>query len=270
MNLRQPVPALPALLMLAALPLAAPAQNADAGRAKAQAVCAACHGAQGVSVADHIPHLAGQRQAYLAAQLRALKSGTRKNPLMNALAAQLSNDEINDLAAYYAAQAPAGGTAKSAPLPDLASSQARLPAGYPSGFTMYQTVNRPDIGQVRYLHANAVALEAARAGLPLPAGSVLVLEQHAARLDAEKKPLTGADGFFQPERLLAYAVMHSGAGWGATIPEMLRNGDWHYAVFNADKQPRPGVNQAECLACHKPLDKSSYVFSWEPLKAAAR
>jgi hypothetical protein len=49
---------------------------------------------------------------------------------------------------------------------------------------------------------------------------------------------------------------------------MLRNGNWHYAVFTLDKKVRPGVNQAECLACHKPLDAASYVFTLKELAAS--
>jgi len=49
---------------------------------------------------------------------------------------------------------------------------------------------------------------------------------------------------------------------------MLRNDDWNYAVFTTDKQHRAGVNQAECLACHKPLDKVSYTFTLKELAAA--
>jgi hypothetical protein len=49
---------------------------------------------------------------------------------------------------------------------------------------------------------------------------------------------------------------------------MLRNGDWNYAIFTTDRQQRPGVNQAECLACHKPLDDKSYVFTLKELAAA--
>ena len=64
--------------------------------------------------------------------------------------------------------------------------------------------------------------------------------------------------------------MARGAGWGREIPEMLRNEDWNYAVFTPARQPRPGVNQAECLACHKPLGKSSFVFTLDRLAAAAR
>ena len=66
---------------------------------------------------------------------------------------------------------------------------------------------------------------------------------------------------------MAHALA-SGAGWGAEIPDMLRNGNWHYAVFTLDKKPRPGVNQAECLACHKPLDGVSYTFTLKELSQA--
>jgi cytochrome c553 len=258
-------------LACAALTPLGQAQTADleAGRARASTVCAACHGANGVSVADNIPNLAAQKGAYLAAQLRALKEGTRKNAVMNAIATQLSAADIANVAAYFASLpgAPAA-TARSEMLPALAKTSATLPEGYPNGFTMYQTVNRPDINQVRYLYANDVALKAAREGKSLPDGSVLVLEQHAARLGEDKKPVTGADGFFQKDRFLAYAIMGRGAGWGQDIPEILRNEDWNYAVFTPEKKPRAGVNQAECLACHKPLDKMSYTFSIAALAKA--
>jgi hypothetical protein len=64
--------------------------------------------------------------------------------------------------------------------------------------------------------------------------------------------------------------MERHAGWGQDFPDILRNGDWHYAVFKAGKSLKPNVNQATCLACHKPLAKDSYVFSLKPLQAAAR
>jgi len=261
------------LSTLCVLPGLAGAQNIEAGRARAQAVCAACHGAGGISVADNIPNLAGQRAAYLEAQLRAFKAGTRKAASMNAIAAQLAPQDIGDVAAHFASLTanltPANVAAKSELLPNLTTARVTLPEGYPSGFTMYTTVNRPDIGQVRYLYANAVALQAAREGKPLPDGSVLVLEQHAAKMDADKKPVVGNDGFFERDRLLAYAVMERRAGWGKDIPEMLRNEDWNYAVYTPAKQQRAGVNQADCLACHKPLDRMSYTFSIEALKTAA-
>jgi cytochrome c553 len=245
--------------------------NVAAGKARAESVCSACHGLNGVSVTDAIPNLAGQKAAYLATQLRLLKEGTRKNATMGAIAAQLSPDDIANVAAYYASLpgAPAA-SAKSDFLPQLAKTGVTFPDNYRQTFTLYTTVNRPDINQVRYLYANPVALKAAKEGKPLPDGSVLVLEQFAARLGPDRKPIAGANGFFEPERFVAYAVMARNAGWGKDIPEMLRNEDWNYAVFNADSKMRPGVNQAECLACHKPLDKKSFTFTIDPLTTVAK
>jgi hypothetical protein len=51
---------------------------------------------------------------------------------------------------------------------------------------------------------------------------------------------------------------------------MLRNEDWNYAVFTLQKQQRPGINQAECLACHKPLAKDSYTFTLKQLAEVAK
>lgn len=77
------------------------AGDAAAGKAKA-ASCAGCHGAQGKSVVPTYPNLAGQNAAYTAKQLKAFKSGARKDPTMNAMTAALSDADINNLAAYYA------------------------------------------------------------------------------------------------------------------------------------------------------------------------
>ncbi len=51
---------------------------------------------------------------------------------------------------------------------------------------------------------------------------------------------------------------------------MLRNEEWNYAIFTTAKQHRPGVNQAECLACHKPLAKTSHTFTMSQLTDVAR
>lgn len=91
-------------IALAALLAAAPAQAqspAAAGRAKAQA-CAACHGVLGIATAPDAPHLAGQPDFYVAAQLRAYRSGARQHPVMNVIAKPLSDEDIAALAAWYA------------------------------------------------------------------------------------------------------------------------------------------------------------------------
>jgi cytochrome c553 len=257
--------ALSAMLAFSALSQAA---DVAAGKAKAVAVCAACHGAEGVSVSDAIPNLAAQRPAYLEGQLKAFKEGNRKNPLMNAIAAQMSADDMANVAAHFSAQPGAAAGAKSGLLANVAKSNVAFPEGYKESFTRYHTINFPAARQVRYYYANRAAIQAARGGKPLPDGSVLFAEVYAAKLDAGKLPVTGPDGFYVADKLVFYTAMASGAGWGAEIPDMLRNGNWHYAVFTLDKKQRPGVNQAECLACHKPLDAASYVFTLKELAAA--
>ncbi|MEM7282959.1 MAG: c-type cytochrome [Pseudomonadota bacterium] len=82
----------------------------EAGKTKA-VVCAACHGADGNSVNPEWPNLAGQHETYAITQLKAFNEGTRNNPLMNAQAAILSDQDMKDLAAFYSAQSPSMGSA---------------------------------------------------------------------------------------------------------------------------------------------------------------
>ncbi len=90
------------VLALVLLSSAAVAGDADAGKAKS-AVCAACHGGNGISPNAIWPNLAGQKAEYLIAQLKAFKAGERKNAQMSAMVAGLSDDDIANLAAYYSA-----------------------------------------------------------------------------------------------------------------------------------------------------------------------
>jgi cytochrome c553 len=246
------------------------AADIDAGKAKVQSVCAACHGANGVSVSDAIPNLAGQKSVYLETQLKALKDGSRKNPIMSAIAGQLSPDDITNVAAYFASLPGAAASTKSAFLPNLAKTAVTFPEDYKTTYTKYHTLNFPATKQVRYYYANPAAMQAAKDGKSLPNGAVLFVEVHSAKLDADKKPITGADGFFAADQLLFYTAMARDAGWGNDIPDLLRNEDWNYAAFTTTKQHRPGVNQAECLACHKPLDKTSYTFTLDQIAAVAK
>jgi cytochrome c553 len=80
--------------------------SAEAGRGKS-AVCAACHGPDGNSANPEWPSLAGQHASYIVAQLEAFAGGGRQNPLMSPIAEPLSDEDRQDLAAYYAAQTPA-------------------------------------------------------------------------------------------------------------------------------------------------------------------
>lgn len=87
----------------ASLSVAPLAMSADiaAGKAKA-AICAACHGATGISAIPIYPNLAGQKEAYMLKQLKDFKSGKRPDPVMKAQSAMLSDADMANVAAYYA------------------------------------------------------------------------------------------------------------------------------------------------------------------------
>ena len=77
------------------------AGDAAAGKEKS-AVCAACHGGAGISPTPVWPNLAGQKEQYLIAQLKAFKDGTRQNAQMSPMTTGLSDEDMANLAAYYA------------------------------------------------------------------------------------------------------------------------------------------------------------------------
>ncbi len=91
------------LLLGAAASSSVVAQGRDpvAGKAKA-AMCATCHGPLGVSQLPNAPHLAGQPAIYTAEQLKNYRSGKRANEVMAVIAKPLSDQDIDDLAAWYA------------------------------------------------------------------------------------------------------------------------------------------------------------------------
>lgn len=81
------------------------AGNAEAGAAKA-AVCAACHGMNGISSNSLWPSLAGQHQEYLTKQIKAFRDGQRSDVSMQPFVANLSDQDIEDIAAHYASLSP--------------------------------------------------------------------------------------------------------------------------------------------------------------------
>ncbi|MDX1655065.1 MAG: cytochrome c [Candidatus Competibacteraceae bacterium] len=95
------------LLTLALAGAAHAAGDPEAGKAKSN-TCVACHGANGISNNPLWPNLAGQKDQYMVKQLKAFKSGERQDPLMGPMAAPLSEQDMEDLSAYYSSL-PAGG-----------------------------------------------------------------------------------------------------------------------------------------------------------------
>jgi len=211
--------------------------------------CQACHGADGVGISDEIPNLAGQKIAYLQAQLRAFKSGDRKHDVMGPIAKQLSDADVENLAAYWHSL-PVGGPSKEAAATAVAARRPQMtfPADFPASFVNYYTQEDAPTKSVTRFYANPVALQAARAGKPLPNGSIIMVEG-----------ITGGVTTY-------YSGMELHEGWGQGVPELLRNGDWGYALFNAQKVRGEKNNYAMCLACHKSVAQDSFVFTLDKLK----
>ncbi len=95
----------------AASPAAAKVDKA-AGEATYTAVCAACHGADGNSGSPEYPRIAGHAPEYIVKQLHEFKSGKRANAIMSGFSSQLSDADMNNLAAWISSQTPKTNTAK--------------------------------------------------------------------------------------------------------------------------------------------------------------
>ena len=135
-----------------------------------------------------------------------------------------------------------------------------FPADYDKG-VLYAVVDRHDVKQYRELYANKEAIDAVRAGQPIPSGTVLTLVQFKAKTDEKGTPLRDANGRFVKGDLLAYTVMEKRAGWGTEYADDLRNGDWEYQAFNAERKVNEKANLKACFQCHKPHAGQDYVIS---------
>jgi cytochrome c553 len=222
--------------------------------------CRACHGPWGISLNPTFPNLAGQKAAYLEAQLKAFRGKDRKNDFMNVIAAQLNDTEIHDFAAYWSSMPPdpAAEALRGGPANSAIHSRMQFPRAFPAGFTAYQTEIEDTTMTKRY--ANAMALGAARTGKRLPDGSVIFQVSYKMQKDAGGKDIAGP--------VLSYSGMESHSDWGKDVPQLLRNGNWDYALFAADGTRHDELNQAPCLACHKPKESDSYVFTMKQLREA--
>jgi len=222
--------------------------------------CKACHGPVGESVNPTIPNLAGQKPAYLESQLKAFHNKERQNDLMNAIAAQLNDADMHALAAFWsslpAIPCDANGHAT---VSAAIHSRMEFPEGFPAGFTAYHTVIEDGVMTKRYV--NAVAWEAARAGQKLPNGSVILQVSYQVQQDAAGQEIAGP--------VQSYAGMELRNDWGKAIPLLLRNENWDYALFAADGKRRDELNEAQCLACHKPKETDNYLFTMKQLREAS-
>ena len=143
-----------------------------------------------------------------------------------------------------------------------------FPENYAKG-VLYTTVDRPDNKQFRELYAPKEAIDALKAGKPIPSGAVLTMVNYKAKLGADGNPEKDANGrFIKTDEIAGIAVMEKRAGWGTEYGDDIRNGEWEYQAFKADKTVNDKANLKSCFTCHKPLDKQDFVFSFEKMKSA--
>jgi hypothetical protein len=142
-----------------------------------------------------------------------------------------------------------------------------FPENYAQG-VLYTTVDRADNKQYRELYSTPEAIAALKAGRPIPSGTVLTLVQYKAVVDASGNPEKDANGRFLKGELIGYTVMEKRDGWGAEYGDDIRNGEWEYQAFKADKSVNDKAVLKNCFTCHKPYDKQDFVFSFEAMKNA--
>ena len=200
-----------------------------------------------------------RRRALPAAKSREPSAATTRGGDTMTIRIHVTAASIAAAVAAFAAIVPAGAGGDKVAFPD----------NHAAG-VLFTTVDRPDNKQFREFYTSAEALDATKKGEPLPSGTVLTMIQYAAKLDAQGNPEKDANGRFIKGNLIGYTVMEKRTGWGAEYPDNIRNGEWEYQAFKADKSPNTAANLTACFNCHKPLDKQDFVFLYDKLKAAAK
>jgi hypothetical protein len=143
-----------------------------------------------------------------------------------------------------------------------------FPQNYAQG-VLYATVDRADNKQYRELYASKEAIDAVKAGQPIPSGTVLTMVNYKAKLNAAGEPEKDANGrFIKTDEIAGIAVMEKRTGWGTEYGDDIRNGEWEYQAFKADKTVNDKANLNNCFTCHKPYDKQDFVFSFDKMKTA--
>lgn len=111
---------------------------------------------------------------------------------------------------------------------------------------LYATVYRGNIKEE--ISASRKAIEAVKSGRPIPGGTVITLVD------------------FRDGELFRYVVMEKRRGWGAEYPAEIRNGEWEYQAFNADKSVNEQENLLRCFRCHKSEERNDFVFTFDDMK----
>jgi hypothetical protein len=152
---------------------------------------------------------------------------------------------------------------------DAGPERVSFPENYAQGIR-WLIADRVDRKERHEHYAPLAAMEAARRGAPMPSGTVFTLVRYAAERDDQGNPRRGPDGHFVKGALAGYGVMEKRTGWGSEYPESLRNGEWEYRVFTAQKIPDASMSLTACFGCHKAQASNDYVQAYDKLKDTAR
>ena len=142
-----------------------------------------------------------------------------------------------------------------------------FPADYVQKFQNYLSLDRTqDADQIMRIFANATALEATKAGKPLPEGSTIVAEVYKAKVDKDGKVIVSSLGRRIRDKLVLVGVMQKrGEGFGKDLPAELQNDGWEFAAFKPDGS-KADKDLNTCRACHAPLKDTQHLFSIEHMR----
>ncbi|MDJ0589094.1 MAG: cytochrome P460 family protein [Pleurocapsa sp. MO_226.B13] len=143
----------------------------------------------------------------------------------------------------------------------VASKSLDFPSNYQQDFVHYASVSCPNSRIVRQMYANPLAVNAAKDNNPLPDGSVIVMETHSAKSDA--------NGQLTPTRLNNVFIRAKQANFGREYSANLRNGDWKYAWYSPTGR-LVSSSESSCLSCHTRVRARDYVFTLPDLVIAAQ
>lgn len=148
-----------------------------------------------------------------------------------------------------------------APMPMYADGELPLPTGYQSWPKFLSSIQRADAKQIREIYMNNAA-QKGTAAAGFPNGTVFVMENYAAKAAADGTLENGPDGKLVKGPLLRVFVMGKNPGWGQSVPEALRTGNWVYSSYLADGKKGP-EDLNTCRGCHVPHAAKDFVLRYD-------
>ena len=140
--------------------------------------------------------------------------------------------------------------------------EATVPANYKTWPTMLGNVQRPDAKQVRDMYIDPVGAKTKEGDL-FPYGTVMVMENYAAKTKPDGALETGPDGKLVKDKLVRIFIMEKAKGAGADVPDALKNGEWVYSSYAADGT-KTEDNLMACRGCHLTLTvKKDFVHRYD-------